>query len=409
MLQLNFDILNRLAKEYGPSFYLLDSQLFHGNFIQLRDAFRTIYPKTQLAYSYKTNYTPTLCKIVDRLGGFAEVVSDMEYEIARRIGVQSDRIIFNGPSKGFDAIKGVLLLGGIVNLDSFDELPLLERISSEYPGRELRVGIRCNFDIGDGLVSRFGLDVSSGDFDLLRHQLEEMSNVNLVMLHCHFATRSIESWQRRIEGLWALLDSRPEFLPPMIDLGGGLFGNMPESLKRQFTSLIPSYRDYAELVAGAFSRRFGNSGPMLVIEPGTAVVGDVMYFVTEIVSIKRVRKKSIATLNGSVHNINPTLNGKNLPLRIVHTGKHTPRFFEALDFAGYTCIESDYLYKGYSGECAVGDYVVFGNVGSYSVVLKPPFILPNFPIIEFDFQSGSHKPVKRAETFDDVFHTYVFP
>jgi diaminopimelate decarboxylase len=54
----------------------------------------------------------------------------------------------------------------------------------------------------------------------------------------------------------------------------------------------------------------------------------------------------------------------------------------------------------------VGDLVVFDNVGSYSVVLKPPFILPNFPIIEWDGENT--RVVKRKETFEDLFKTYVF-
>ena len=75
--------------------------------------------------------------------------------------------------------------------------------------------------------------------------------------------------------------------------------------------------------------------------------------------------------------------------------------------AGFTCIESDYLYRGYNGPLAVGDMVVFDNVGSYSVVLKPPFILPNFPMVELT-DDGEVRVIKRQETFDDLFHTYSF-
>ena len=77
-----------------------------------------------------------------------------------------------------------------------------------------------------------------------------------------------------------------------------------------------------------------------------------------------------------------------------------------MDFGGFTCIESDYLYRHYNGNLAKGDMVVFGNVGSYSVVLKPPFILPNFPII--DISEGQLEIIKRGESFDDLFHTFNF-
>ena len=77
-----------------------------------------------------------------------------------------------------------------------------------------------------------------------------------------------------------------------------------------------------------------------------------------------------------------------------------------MDFGGFTCIESDYLYRHYDGSLAVGDIVEFGNVGSYSVVLKPPFILPNFPMI--DISGNSVELIKRGEVFDDLFHTFEF-
>ena len=80
--------------------------------------------------------------------------------------------------------------------------------------------------------------------------------------------------------------------------------------------------------------------------------------------------------------------------------------YQNLDFGGYTCIEGDYLYRGYNGPLSIGDLVVFENVGSYSVVLKPPFILPNFPVVELC--KGDVKVVKRKETFDDLFQTYEF-
>ena len=82
------------------------------------------------------------------------------------------------------------------------------------------------------------------------------------------------------------------------------------------------------------------------------------------------------------------------------------RDYEDLDFGGFTCIESDYLYRHFSGKLAVGDFAVFGNAGSYSVVLKPPFILPNFPIV--DLSAGQVEIVKRGENFDDLFHTFSF-
>ena len=80
--------------------------------------------------------------------------------------------------------------------------------------------------------------------------------------------------------------------------------------------------------------------------------------------------------------------------------------YKNLDFVGFTCIEGDVLYHGYNGKLAHGDVIVIGNCGSYSIVMKPPFILPNFPIL--DICGTETEIVKRQENFDDLFHTYTF-
>jgi diaminopimelate decarboxylase len=66
--------LDKIAAKHGPSFYLLDSRQFEDNFVRLASAFQKYYPKTTIAYSYKTNYVPRYCEIVSNLGGYAEVV-----------------------------------------------------------------------------------------------------------------------------------------------------------------------------------------------------------------------------------------------------------------------------------------------------------------------------------------------
>ena len=78
MFDLTIDKIRALSLVYGDAFYILDSKKFNNNFIELSNAFKTIYPNFNIAYSYKTNYTPKLCKIVNKNGGYAEVVSEME-------------------------------------------------------------------------------------------------------------------------------------------------------------------------------------------------------------------------------------------------------------------------------------------------------------------------------------------
>lgn len=403
---IDYSKLDSLTNTYGNAFYLLDSEQFKKNFIQLKSAFSGIYSNFNIAYSYKTNYTPDFCKIANELGGYAEVVSDMEAQIALRIGVSPEKIIWNGPYKNPDKVKELLLLGATINLDSSYELPVIAKIAGKFPKKRLNIGIRCNFEINDNVISRFGFDTASQDFIDAISTIKKYSNIHFVGLQCHFASRDLKTWKPRAEGMLNLIDSLG-ITPEHIDLGGGLFGKMKESLKKQFDSYIPTYKEYAVEAATLFAEHYkgSNNPPLLLIEPGSAIVGDCMKFVTRVVNIKTVRGKSIATLLGSIYNINPTLNKKNPPIIVLH-GSTTLKEYTNLDFGGFTCIESDYLYKNYTGSLSIGDIVVFDNVGSYSVVLKPPFILPNFPII--DICGDDVRLIKRGECFDDIFHTFEF-
>lgn len=411
MRKIDKAVLEMIAAEYGESFYLLDTDQFRRNFLELREAFQKIYPKSNIAYSYKTNYTPRLCKIVDELGGYAETVSDMECEIAKRIGVKPEHIAFNGPYKNRKAVERMLFEGVNINVDSIHEMKFIESIAQKNPHKKLEIGIRCNFDIGDGVLSRFGFDIEGDDFQKALEIIGRNDNISLAGMHSHYASRSIDTWPVRTQKMLDTVKKYYDGVPKYICQGGGIFGKMEESLKKQFDSYIPSYEEYAQAVCPLYVEAYGKlppeDQPTLFIEPGSALVGDCMKFAAKITGVKEVRGKSIATVLGSIYNINPTLNKKNPPVQIYHMGENEVSSYTDLDFGGFTCIESDYLYRHFNGQIAVGDYAVFGNAGSYSVVLKPPFILPNFAIVELT-DSGEIHLIKRQEQFDDLFHTFSF-
>lgn len=402
-MNINSDVLNKLRCEYGEAFYLLDSAQFRVNFLELKEAFSSIYPNFNIAYSYKTNYTPKLCKIVNELGGYAEVVSEMEAELALRIGVKPEKIIWNGPIKKPEIMKSFLLQGGTVNIDSIEECYQIKEMVVQHPESIVHVGIRCNFDVKDGVLSRFGFDIDSSDFKEVLKVVCDTKNIKLMNLQCHFAKRQLEYWPARVQGMLNLID-RIGIVPERIDLGGGLFGKMEDSLKEQFNSYIPCYADYAKAAATLFAEHFKNmeDKPELLIEPGSALVGDCMKFAGTVKTIKQVRGKTIISVLGSQKNI--SMLGVNPPMSVYSMGKEQRRY-EHADFVGFTCIESDKLYENYSGELAIGDMIVISNCGSYSLVMKPPFILPNFPVL--DISEGKTEVIKRGETFDDVFHTFT--
>ena len=405
---LTTELLNNLSDRFGNAFYLLESESFTQNYKELIEVFRAYYPKFNISYSYKTNYTPKLVQIVDRLGGYAEVVSDMELEIALRSGVAPSRIIWNGPVKNFKKVKELLLIGGTVNIDSIYEVDNIRDIAESYQEHTLNVGVRLNYDVGDGVLSRFGFDVAGEDFDKVMLFIASTPNLHLINLQAHFAKRIPEYWTARAEGMLKMYDKVVEkysLKPERLDIGGGIYGKMPDSLRSQLGLEQITYDDYALRAAKQFADHFKDNPdpPHLLIEPGSAIAGDCMRFVSRIETIKTVRGKIIATVMGSQKNI--SMNGINPPMEVISGGAKR-EFIKNVDIVGFTCIEGDVLQKDYTGEIGIGDYIVISNCGSYSLVMKPPFILPNFPVL--DITGDTVEVIKRAETFDDLFHTFSF-
>jgi|SaaInlStandDraft_4_1057021.scaffolds.fasta_scaffold04054_2 diaminopimelate decarboxylase len=409
-MSLNYNVLNNMEKQFGESFYILDSNKFSDNFDEFLGEFAKIYPKTNIGYSYKTNYTPKLCKIIDQKGAYAEVVSTMEYDLAIKIGVEPKNIIVNGPYKNKEALEKFLLNGSNVNVDSYREAELVEEIANENKNKNLSIGLRCNFDIDNGVISRFGFDVEDEKFYKLFDRLNSIKNISLKGIHCHFPDRNLESYTPRVEKILELADKLFDEAPEYIDVGGGYFGRVEESLQKQFSTRVPEYKEYAEVIATVFKEHYkdldDDEKPTLLLEPGSALVGDAMQFIAKVLDIKTVREKNIALTSGSKFNIGLLTSSVNMPMEVFsNTDNRT--YYDDIDIAGFTCIESDYLFKNYSGDMDINDYLVFSNVGSYSIVFKPQFILPNVPVIEYNDKDTNYEIIKRQETVEDVFSTFI--
>jgi diaminopimelate decarboxylase len=406
-MELNADVLNSLECELGESWYILDVERFKKNYRRLLESFKAIYPDTRLAYSYKTNYIPQLCKLIRDEGGYAEVVSDMEYDLAMAVGADPLKIIVNGPYKPLSALKKFLLNGSIVNLDSYPEYDALKMIAENNPDKILNIGIRCNFAFSGLSVSRFGFDITDPSFDSIFEYISRTKNIKLKILHCHYPNRDLALFGERVDYMVELYHRVSQFvIPPIIDIGGGLGGNLDDFIKRQLPYKVAEYSDYANLIATKFKIAFSNAieKPTLMLEPGTAIVADTMKFICKITEIKNIRGKWIAMTSGTKINFLPMASKLSMPMTVFGKKTKAQKYYPSIDISGYTCMENDYLFRNYSGTLQVGDYLVFDNVGSYSVVFKPPFILPNVPIITFI--DGKIEILKTRETFEYIFQTY---
>ena len=398
----------QLIQKYGSPLYVFHDAEFIENYEQLCGAMREYYPNYNLGYSYKTNYTPHICKLVKSLGGYAEVVSDMELWVALQCGYENSKIIYNGPCKG-KMLEEHLLKGGILNIDNEAEAERVVLLAQQHPDKTFKVNIRITARIDIGFVSRFGIEAGSETMDCVVKLLKKQKNVKLVGLHMHVSrARYLSAWQERIDQILDAADRYIDGVPEFIDIGSGMFADMEGYLKDQFTIDVPSYEEYAEVVAGTMAKHYADTDvkPLLVTEPGTTVVSRYMSLVTTITGIKEIAGRNIAVCDCDIHEAGETAMMMKVPFTHLKTGKGQVSKVP-IDITGFTCLEQDTLFKDFPEAVQLGDLIEFRNVGGYSVVYKPPFIQPCCAMVAIK-EDGVIEEIKRKETFKDIFQTFIF-
>ena len=174
-------------------YFVIEEPILQRYYDMLKEALSANWNNYQIGYSFKTNSLPWLVSYLKKRGALAEVVSDDEYSLARYMGFRDDEIIYNGPYKGESSFRSVLLAGGIVNLDSMQEVRWLSDLAGSFPTKNFRVGIRANFNLEQmcpgettmgELSGRFGFCYETGKFASALEILRAFPNVSVAGLQC---------------------------------------------------------------------------------------------------------------------------------------------------------------------------------------------------------------------------------
>jgi diaminopimelate decarboxylase len=397
----------RHPRELPHPCFVADLDHFRSRFRRIREAFEAHFREVAVGYSYKTNYLPALLEEVERLDGWAEVVSHLEYRLARRVGVPPERIIFNGPNKTYEHLADALSAGAVVNLDSLEEVDRVCRWVRQE-GQPRSVGLRVNVsnpDFSDHRAqSRFGLPPSA--LVEAERRLREV-DVEVAGLHAHLSTntRDLEVFRQLVDTLGRALEHLDRCELDYVDVGGGM-GYAPSEMGGLS---FPSFSAYAEDIRERFDAWFDDpEGMRLMIEPGISTVGDTMSFYTPVRAIKEIEDRNVAFVDGSIQDVKPTGHDHNLPTEVFTSAFEAkpgePRLY---DVVGYTCMADDYVAIEQSlPKLEVGDILRIDNVGAYTIVFTPPFIRSAPPIFVLD--DGRYRTARRRESFDDFFASYRF-
>lgn len=397
------ETLARLTSNDDPAAYLFSIPTLENNLTSILDAFHSIYKAFFLAYSFKTNYLKTICnKILDN-GHIAEVVSPAEYDYARSIGFPANRIIYNGVIPDSEEKFWLASHGGYVNVDNIGEYNEIAGIATARH-KPIKIGVRVNVDVGNNLTSRFGVDTSSEEFTDLMNAIQTNPYVRFGGFQTHIGTsRQLEYWRNKIDVMVWLAK---EYGAQYIDLGGSLFGRMPEELASQFKGYVGSFGEYAAVVAAKMKHEFPDEDVALILEPGTALVGNTMSVATKVTNIKHVRGQTFITVGCCSNHIGMLCECRDIPAEVYYNPRIREERIEVKDaiIAGDTCLEFDYIKKGFSGAVLPGDIIVFENCGAYSLSASRQFIVPRLPV----YNADNGLLIMRGETSADMLGKYNF-
>ena len=409
-----YDEIKKIEAIAGSPFYLFNEEAFVANFDNITKAFSSRYERFIIGYSFKTNYIPYMCGIIKKKGGFAEVVSRLEYDLALKIGFDPKHIIFNGPVKHYEDIELALDNQSIVNFDCFPEIDHLKKYAEKNSDKTIEIGIRINMNLfddsgtshvhGDIKIGRFGFSNEKSQMAKLLESLPD--KVKVVSLHGHTTSIDRSTWcYKKIAQ--TLCDIAVEYWPETIryiNIGGGIYGYIPPEFRFAET---PSFDDYAADVAEVLNNNqwVAKQHPYLVLEPGMAMASNALSFITKVISVKTISGKTFVTVDGSAFNTKPTFHSYNMPHYIIKQTDTNQT--EVYNVVGSTCMEKDVLLTDITNKkLKSGDYIQFDNVGAYTNVFTPPFINVAPAIVVSN--EGGYKLIRNRQKAEDIFRDYLF-
>jgi len=287
--------VEELVERFGSPLFVFSEKKLRQKFREVKSAFTLRYPNVEFSWSYKTNYLKAICAILHSEGETAEVVSEFEYEKARRLGIRGEQIIYNGPYKPIDSLKTAVLEGARINIDHFEEIADLEKVADEL-GVRPRVGIRVNMDTGiKPQWSRFGFNIESGQAIDAVKRIAAGGKLELVGLHAHIGTfilepRAYEVEVKKMVQLAYQIEDSFGFKIEYLDIGGGFPSkNRLKGVYLPPDVAVPSIDEFAERICSALisSLRPGDY-PKLIIESGRAIVDEAGYLITTVHAAKRM-------------------------------------------------------------------------------------------------------------------------
>ncbi|MCX5805197.1 MAG: diaminopimelate decarboxylase [Proteobacteria bacterium] len=337
--------ISKIAKAVGTPAYIYSHKTLERHFLVFDNAFKGI-PHI-VCYSCKANSNMAILKVMGRLGGGTDIVSEGELYRTLSAGIPSGKIVFSGAGKTEEeigaAIKAQILM---INIESRDELHTVARVAKRMK-RQVPVSIRVNPQIDPKTHPYITTGLKKNKFGILwddafglYNDMKKEPYLSPVGISSHIGSQILElsPFIEAVKSLRMMADQLNKNGIPVkyLDIGGGL------GIK--YKDELPPHPDE---YAGVIKKELKGTGITLVLEPGRLLVGNSGIFVTKLLYIKNAPGKTFYIVDGAMNDlIRPALYDayhEIIPVIRKKTGEGNKKI--RVDIVGPICESGDFFAK----------------------------------------------------------------
>ena len=367
--------LNEILKTNSTPLIIFLENRVRNNINTFIGVFKSVFDNFQCFYSFKANFLPEICNIVQSEGLVAELIGLPELKLALKLHFPPNKIIVGGPYLPQELIEKCVQekIKEIVvyNLNDLTKIDSIAKKSNRIQDICLRINTQK-------YGSKLGVDLNKVNVTKLKKIIDNCENIKVTTILSHYSTQmnNFELFKKNVITLFdntkILFDAGIQI--ENINLGGGF----PEAVimpEKQLRELAIELNSLLQSFDGSFKN--------IYFEPGRYIVGDAGLIIAKVI---RVTDDRWIFLNIGNH-ICPKFAKSSL--RFYNASKiMAPHKFKT-SIAGIIPTDQDVLAKNYffTDDLKEGDKVVITNIGAYNLTFSNrfPYSLPNIILVKEKF------------------------
>ncbi|RXN24398.1 nucleolar 10 [Labeo rohita] len=367
-----------LKKDDKDAFYVADL----GDVLKKHLRWLRVLPRVTPFYAVKCNDSKAVVTTLASLGAGFDCASKTEIQIVQSVGVEPSRIIYANPCKQVSQIKYASAHG--VQMMTFDSEVELMKVARSHDNAKLVLRIATDDSKAVCRLSvKFGATLKSSRL-LLERAKELGLDVIGVSFHVGSGCTDPETYSQAISDARCVFDMGAElgYQMTLLDIGGGFPGSDDTKLK---------FEEIAAVINPALDKYFPvDCGVRIIAEPGRYYVASAYTLAVNIIAKKVIMKEQSASdeeedgandrtlmyyVNDGVYgSFNCILYDHAHVLPTLHKKPKPDERMYPCSMWGPTCDGLDRIVEQCNlPDLQVGDWLLFENMGAYTVAASSTF------------------------------------